>query len=64
MLKRQNEHPECSPVLNPILLHKNDERVVILNAIDQSKGLVGGDTVLPHDLKSVARILTNPTMSF
>lgn len=42
---------------SPIWLHKDDEPLVVLNVIDESKGLVGGDTVLARDLKSVERVI-------
>ncbi|MGP4691992.1 2OG-Fe dioxygenase family protein [Agrobacterium cavarae] len=42
---------------SPIWLHKDDEPLVVLNVINESRGLVGGDTVLARDLKSVERVV-------
>ncbi|MBZ7927027.1 2OG-Fe dioxygenase family protein [Ensifer adhaerens] len=41
---------------SPIWLHKDDEPLVILNVIDESEGLIGGDTILAHNLRSIERV--------
>ena len=41
---------------SPIWLHKDDEPVVFVTVIDETEGLIGGDSIIAQTIKSIERV--------
>ncbi len=41
---------------SPIWLHKDDEPVVFVTVIDETEGMIGGDSIIAQSIKSIERV--------
>ena len=41
---------------SPVWLHKDDEPVVFVTVIDETEGMVGGDSIIAQSIKSIERV--------